>query len=203
MFDPNFPPAYTRIRSLELRNQFNGLKALIDAIPAGPAGPQGSQGPAGATGAAGPAGPQGPVGATGAQGAQGPQGPTGAAGISMPIGGVCAWMKTLTNVPALPGEYVECNGQVLSDAGSPLNGITLPDLNSAQRFLRGASASGGTGGADTHTHGLMALDADHGNFTSVSNASNDVNVLVPGTYSTDNGSSLPSYYEVVWVIRVK
>ena len=35
MFDPNLPAPNSRIRSAELRDQFNGLKELIDAVPAG------------------------------------------------------------------------------------------------------------------------------------------------------------------------
>jgi hypothetical protein len=194
-FDPTLPGNLSVIDAEELRNQFNGLKALIDAVPAGPQGPAG---PSGATGA------QGPAGATGATGATGP---AGAAGISVPVGGVCAWMKDLSGVPALPSEFVECNGQVLSDAGSPLNGVTIPNLNGAsggaQRFLRGASVSGGTGGNEWHSHQMQDLDGDHGHFTSVSTSSNDVNALVPGTYITQDGDSLPSYYDVVWVMRVK
>src|SRR6185436_13167947 len=169
-FDPNVPAPHSRLKSAQMRDQFNALKELIDTVPAGPPGPQGAtgatgaQGPAGATGAQGP---QGPMGATGAPG------PAGASGISMPIGGVCAWMKNLSGVPALPSEYVECNGQVLSDPTSPLNGVTIPNLNGEsggpKRFLRGASASGGTGGAEEHSHALQALDGDHSNFTSVTN----------------------------------
>jgi hypothetical protein len=186
-FDPTRPANLSVIDAAELRNQFNALKTLVDAVPAGPPGPQG---PAGAPGAMGATGPAGATGATGAQGATGPEGPTGPAGISIPIGGVCAWMKTLTNVPALPSEFVECDGQVLNDAGSPLDGITLPDLNNAQRFLRGANASGGTGGADEHTH---AVDDSAG-----------VRVIQQGTdFGVNFTSSLPSYYEVVWVMRVK
>ncbi len=194
-FNPDLPAPHTRIVSAELRDNFNSLKALIDGVPAGPQGPQGPQGPAGATGA------------TGAPGPQGIQGPAGAAGISIAIGGVYAWMKNLPGVPALGSEFVECNGQVLSDASSPLDGVTIPNLNGAsggvQRFLRGAGASGATGGNDSHTHTMQALDGDHGNLTSVTNSSNDVNALVPGTYATDAGDSLPSYYEVVWVMRVR
>ena len=40
-FDPNLPGHEAPILSAELRNQFNGLKELIDAVPAGPAGPPG------------------------------------------------------------------------------------------------------------------------------------------------------------------
>ncbi len=45
-FDPTIPPDGSFATGAALRGQFNGLKALIDAIPAGPAGPAGPQGPA-------------------------------------------------------------------------------------------------------------------------------------------------------------
>src|SRR5205809_990266 len=64
-----------------------------------------------------------------------------------PIGSVKAWLKNLPGVPALPVQWAECNGQVLSDAGSPLNGQTLPGLNNGL-FLRGSGASGATGGSE-------------------------------------------------------
>jgi hypothetical protein len=41
MFDPTIPPDGAFATGAALRGQFNGLKALIDAIPAGPAGPPG------------------------------------------------------------------------------------------------------------------------------------------------------------------
>src|SRR3954471_14770738 len=66
----------------------------------------------------------------------------------LPVGFIGAWPKSRTNMPALPGTWVECNGQVLNDPASPFHGQTMDDLNGAsgpQRFLRGASASGGTG----------------------------------------------------------
>ncbi|HEY0551362.1 MAG TPA: hypothetical protein VGF13_17290, partial [Verrucomicrobiae bacterium] len=70
----------------------------------------------------------------------------------LPVGFIGAWPKSRANMPALPGTWVECNGQVLNDPASPFHGQTMDDLNGAsgpQRFLRGASASGGTGGSDT------------------------------------------------------
>ncbi len=124
----------------------------------------------------------------------------------LPVGIVVGWPKSRANMPALPGTWVECNGQVLNDPASPFDGQTIDDLNGVsgpRRFLRGATMSGGTGGSDSHTHPLQALDSDHGNFTSVTDTSDDVSVLVPGSYATDAGDSLPSYYEVVWVMRVK
>jgi hypothetical protein len=191
-FDPTKPVEHSPLDAGEVRNQLNALKALIDAVPAGP------QGPAGATGATGAQGPQGVAGAAGATGAAGPQ---GAAGISIAIGGVFAWMKNLSGVPALPNQYVECNGQVLSDVASPLNGVTIPDLNGAsgpQCFLRGASVSGGTGGSDTHSHDVD-LSPGSSDFT----AGSDAYAASSGHVNTADASSLPSYYEVAWVMRVK
>ena len=45
-FDPTKPVNGARVVAAELRDQFNGLKALIDAVPAGPPGPAGPEGPA-------------------------------------------------------------------------------------------------------------------------------------------------------------
>ena len=60
----------------------------------------------------------------------------------VPIGAIIAWHKDFANTPALPGRFVECNGQTLSDADSPYNGQTIPDLNGNARFLRGSGTSG-------------------------------------------------------------
>ena len=123
----------------------------------------------------------------------------------VPLGCVVAWLKNLSNIPALPLSWVECNGQMIVDVDSPLDGVITPDLNGAggtQRFLRGTAASGGTGGADSHGHdidlqNLSANTADGGDHTSVT----------PTVYTTTGpnpaSSALPSYYEVVWVLRVR
>ena len=121
---------------------------------------------------------------------------------NVPVGCVLAYLKNLPNFPALPATWAECNGQVLSDAGSPLNGITLPDLNGAQGgspvFLRGATASGGVGGSESHTHGV---DLNINGGTAQMGA--DFVVVPPGNYNTAPASSLPTFYEVVWVMRVR
>lgn len=44
-FDPTKPATGAAATSQALRDQFNALKELIDAIPAGPMGPQGDPGP--------------------------------------------------------------------------------------------------------------------------------------------------------------
>ena len=85
-YDPNFPATGLELKSAGFRDQFHGMKDLIDAGVPGPQGPQGdpgTQGPQGPQGDPGPAGPQGndgaqgPQGNPGADGPQGPQGPNG------------------------------------------------------------------------------------------------------------------------------
>ena len=121
-----------------------------------------------------------------------------------PVGGVIAWCKNIPGVPALPDCFVECNGQVLSDADSPLNGETIPDLNGSvgtQRFLMGGTTSGTTGGSATlpnHTHPITQ-GRDNGN-TNIGASIN--NTSTTGNPSS-NPSTLPPYYEVVWIMRIK
>ena len=151
-FDPTKPANNSKMSSLEMRNQLNALKALVDAV--------------------------------------------------YPIGCLSGYLKSLPNVPALPGTWVECNGQAINDAESPLNGLNAPDLNGAQGgvpvFLRGGNASGSAGGAETHSHGL-GLSINGG----VVQQGADVSVFPPGNYTSDPASSLPPYYDVMWVMRVK
>lgn len=120
--------------------------------------------------------------------------------ITSPIGAIHAWLKTYTNTPALPAGWVECNGQVLSDAGSVYNGQTIPNLNGSgattQRFLRGSTTSGTTGGSDTSA----SLAHNHSISGSGGNIDTGSQVL---SNSLSTISILPSYYEVVWIMRVK
>jgi hypothetical protein len=48
------------------------------------------------------------------------------------------------------------------------------------------------GGSDSHPLVMQDLDGDHGHFTSVSNSSNDVSVLVPGSYVTQTAIHYPA-----------
>ena len=45
-YNPLYPEDGILIRAVEMRTQFQGLKALVDAVPAGPPGPAGPEGPA-------------------------------------------------------------------------------------------------------------------------------------------------------------
>ncbi len=61
-FDPTRPLNNSPVSAAELRNQFTGLKDLIDTVPAGPPGPQGEKGEKGDQGEPGA---QGDAGADG------------------------------------------------------------------------------------------------------------------------------------------
>jgi len=130
-------------------------------------------------------------------------------GVAPPIGSVLSWLKTYANTPALPDGWVECNGQTLSDAESVYNGQVIPNLNGANRFLRGNATSGGTGGSETHFHDILddtlgcdddrpSVDYVSGTYSLPEEAHIHENNIE--TYPT---STLPTYYHVVWIMRVK
>lgn len=125
----------------------------------------------------------------------------------VPVGTILPWNKSTPGTPALPDEFVECNGQTISDAGSPLNGQAMPNLNGnggLQRFLRGGPVSGISGGAETHTHtGVTDNNTQVQPTFNGAISSLETNVNHNHTFTTNQASSLPSYYEVVWIIRVK
>lgn len=126
----------------------------------------------------------------------------GAVGI-IPIKGVIPWFKSLGPTTTLPYNFVECNGQVLTDPDSILNGQTMPDLNNTQRFIRGSSTSGTTGGADTHNHtGTTYGFISTGDTADGGGSHTSVGVGIH-THATHPDSSLPAYCEAVWIIRVK
>jgi len=117
----------------------------------------------------------------------------------VPIGGIIAWHKTFANTPALPAQFVECNGQTLSDAASVYNGQVIPNLNGNNNFLRGNSTSGGTGGSTTHTHTVNLATPN----TTVSGDNNNATVASATTYTTASANNTPPYMDMVWVMRSK
>lgn len=116
-----------------------------------------------------------------------------------PIGTIMAWLADFAGTPAtLPDGWVLCDGSVLSDSDSPLNGQTIPDINGNQQFIRGVSgATGGTGGSETHTHSqdtYSVRGSGGGVFDRFSTG---------GTKTTTSGNHVPEYYAVVYIMRVK
>lgn len=117
----------------------------------------------------------------------------------VPVGTVFAWLKSYTNTPSLPDGWAECDGSAVSDTDSPYNGQNLPDLNSGtQRFLRGSTTSGTTGGSDAHTH--TVTPATHAPLMGGGPARNTGE---NSQVTTGGASALPNYYEVVWIIKIK
>lgn len=108
-----------------------------------------------------------------------------------PIGGVVAWFKNKPGVPPLPDHFVECNGQTIDDPESPLNGVTVDDLNGAGHFLRGGNTSGIVGGSDTFA------------ITTVDFTGSGTTVNVPTTDYSPGASPIPLHTTVVWVMRIK
>lgn len=128
-----------------------------------------------------------------------------------PVGTIVGWLKSFTNTPSIPAGWVECNGQTLGDAGSVYNGQVIPNLNGDNRFLRGNATSGGTGGSETHNHKWVHAQTVNNNLAIDStrtdqityNADGSVKADKTGGCYTDKISTHPTYYEVVWIMRVK
>jgi len=124
--------------------------------------------------------------------------------VEVPIGAILAWAKNLSVGLTLPRGWVECSGQVLNDAESPLNGIAIPDLNGIggiKSFLRGSSTSGTVGGADNHTH-WVEVGAPYGGSNSYGAGTGKYNGHQHNG-TTTSSSNLPSFYEVVWIMKIK
>lgn len=102
--------------------------------------------------------------------------------IDIPVGGIIWWYKGLTGVPALPSGWVECNGQVLSDAESLLNGQTMPNINTAGRFIRGSATAGTTQSSQNLQHA-------HTNSVSTGLGSLNTNIGVSFSMSGFGGNS--------------
>ena len=120
------------------------------------------------------------------------QNPAASSSGVVPVGAVVAWVKSFPNTPSLPENFVECNGQTITDPNSPFDGQTIPALNgnddSSSLFLRGCTSSGGTGGTVEHSHGTAGM-------------------LRGGSEAPITANSvrnhIPPYYEVVWIMRIK
>ena len=140
-----------------------------------------------------------------------------------PIGSIVAWAKSLAGVPALPAGWVQCDGQVLSDPDSLLDGTTIPNLNGNNQFMRGNSTSGATGGSETmaHTHTIPGLKSEGGelflddsaviiggtsadpNSIFTEGATGATGVLDLKSSAASNAENRPPFYNVVWIMRVK
>jgi hypothetical protein len=188
-FDPNIPGDADPVIAPPLRAQFNSLKALIDA--------QGAQITALSLQVTGQ---QALITALQSQ-LTTLNATVAALANIVPVGTMLHWCKNSFGVAlTLPENFMECNGQVVNDPESPLDGETLPNPNGAGQFLRGAALSGDSGGSATHTHdievgsGFDGVNVDTGG---------SGQALQNNPTTTSAASTLPPYYEVVLVMRVK
>lgn len=114
--------------------------------------------------------------------------------------------------PESPVGWAECNGQTISDAASPYNGVAIPDLHSAVeedygRFLRGFNRSGITHGSQnkTHTH---TVEFQRSAGTSVSNIGASANSGLTSNKTTSGSTSSgvevrTVAYTTVFIMRIK
>lgn len=109
--------------------------------------------------------------------------------------------------PQLADGWVECDGSAISDADSPYNGETLPDLNGGVesthgRFLRGRG-SGATGQVEgsankshTHTYNNRSGGAQ-------TPGSGHSSVVAGNTGSSGGAEARPVSFIIVWIMRIK
>lgn len=124
---------------------------------------------------------------------------------TVPVGTIMAWAKNIKAGLALPSDWVECNGQVLTDQASPLNGTTIPDLNGQERFLKGGATSGTIGGSASHAH-TISVGRNYYQFTYGSSGRyplEQVGGTTNGEGRTYEVDGRPPYYGVVWIMKVK
>jgi len=105
--------------------------------------------------------------------------------------------------PELPDNWLECNGQSVSDADSPFNGTTLPNMNgtsdTTKAFIRGVIGSTDLTVTDsTHTHSVVVASE-----SKTCGSGSPGNVGRDDTYYTGSSRAIPPYAEMVWIIRVK
>ena len=131
----------------------------------------------------------------------------------VPVGSILPWLKSLGSTPALVDGWVECNGQTISDAESIYDGVTIPDLNTTNNFLRGNSTSSleDAGGTATHNHGGFTSITGRGDRKGTSSGVDSNSGLEEAGGSTIRATTQiistvnnePPYTNVVYIMRIK
>jgi len=121
-YDPNYPIDDSNIKAFEFRNQFHGIKDLIDAVPAGAKGEKGDKGDPG-------------VGLPGQNGSDGQPGQNGADGRSLNPRGEWDGMTTYNRLDLVTysGNMFLCN--TAAPAAQPRHGFAL-DTGASHRLRR-------------------------------------------------------------------
>lgn len=106
---------------------------------------------------------------------------------SVPVGSIVAWHPDLPGMPPLSGDWMPCDGQMVTDVESPLLGQELPNLNGEGRYLRGGLFSGELQDDATAANGLAAsagLAGNHSHTVGSAGAHNHNRTNVGGIGST-------------------
>ena len=115
----------------------------------------------------------------------------------IPVGGVIALMSNLTGITDVTATtaadangFVVCGGQTISDGTSPMDGVTIPNINN-DVFLMGNATAGTTGGTNTqnlsHSH---TVDSHTHTITSHSHSEGTLRAYI-GQENTGGG-------QIVW-----
>lgn len=114
--------------------------------------------------------------------------------MSMPAGTICLWSGAIVDIPA---GWLLCNG-----AGG------TPDLR--DRFLVGAGTTynpDDSGGSVNHNHAFTGDGHFHnmGSGTDILSGAgyDDFTDTKPASGTTDNGSSLPPYYALAFIMKTQ
>lgn len=107
---------------------------------------------------------------------------------------------------SIPTGWAPCDGTAAVTRSTSIGGtttFTVPDMNATNRFARGNTAPGGTGGAASYDPPSTASGAPSATTTVQSGAGATVPTSTH-THNTDlaSFSLLPPYYDVVWAIRI-
>jgi hypothetical protein len=119
----------------------------------------------------------------------------------VPIGCVVFVAGSITGCPAVAANFQLCNGAAISNARSLMNGQNTPNITGSNRFIRGNTTSGTTGGAATAAHTHTVAGSAKGN------DNNDPTTIYPlSSSSIDTGSTsvdtVPPYLDLIPYIRI-
>jgi len=121
-----------------------------------------------------------------------------------PVGSIVGWIGSDPRTPPLPAGWVPCDGQPINNLESPYNGTIAPNLNPAQRFLRGGTTSG-----IYQIATAIGQSVGSAHDIAVSNADTELPTQ-QGFYQTNNNAteSRPVYtvrpinMSVTWILRI-
>lgn len=116
----------------------------------------------------------------------------------VPIGFILAF-PNISGSPTPPSNWQLCNGSLITNVLSPMVGSNTPSINGTNRFLRGATTGGGTGGTSSHSH-QVTIPIDSPKPAALVLLAADVGA--DGTYTTTTTSHIPPYIDVIYYIRI-